>query len=141
MLLVIFICQNNIIQCIKITIEMSEENYCVQWHRGDMRMFLYILCARDTYVIQKSSFVVSLFLAFDLCRFCLAIRFFPPRHNDQWPPTSKDFYLRFYPLHFLSYLYSSERASISLFNVECQTWERLWYDVVLDWGLNQSLYS
>ena len=32
------------------------------------------------------------------CRFCLAIHFFHPRHNSQWPPTSKDFYTRFYPL-------------------------------------------
>ena len=43
----------------------------------------------------------------------------------------------------MSYLYSSERASISLFNVQCQTRELLvpvseclWYDTVLDWGLN-----
>ena len=42
-----------------------------------------------------------------------------------------------------SYLNSWERASISLFNVECSIREllvpflkRLWYDVVLDWGLN-----
>ena len=31
------------------------------------------------------------FLAFDFCRFCVVIRFFHPRHNGQWPPTSKDF--------------------------------------------------
>ena len=44
---------------------------------------------------------------------------------------------------FFVYLYSSERVSISLFNVECQTREllipflkHLWYDAVLDWGLN-----
>ena len=24
------------------------------------------------------------------CRFCVVIRFFHPRHNGQWPPTSKD---------------------------------------------------
>ena len=28
--------------------------------------------------------------------------FFHPHHNGQWRPTSKDFYPRFYPLHFLS---------------------------------------
>ena len=83
------------------------------------------------------------FLAFDFCRFCVIIRLFHPRHNGQWPPTSKGFHPRSYPLHFLSYLYSSKRASISLFNVECQRREqvvpilkRLWYDAVLDWGLN-----
>ena len=31
------------------------------------------------------------FLAFDFCRFCVVIRVFHPRHNGQWPPTSKDF--------------------------------------------------
>ena len=40
------------------------------------------------------------FLAFDLCRFCVVIRFFHPRHNSQWPPTSKDFYTKSYPLHY-----------------------------------------
>ena len=35
-------------------------------------------------------------LAFDFCRFCVVIRFFI---NGQWPPTLKDFYPRFYPLH------------------------------------------
>jgi len=33
-------------------------------------------------------------------RFCMVIRFFHPRHNGQWPPTSKDFYPRCYPFHF-----------------------------------------
>ena len=31
------------------------------------------------------------FWAFVFCRFCAVIRFFHPRHNGQWPPTSKDF--------------------------------------------------
>ena len=35
--------------------------------------------------------VVLFFLAFDFCRFCVVIRFFHPRHNGQWPLTSKDF--------------------------------------------------
>ena len=34
---------------------------------------------------------LSIFLAFDFCRFCVVIRFFHPCHNDQWPQTSKDF--------------------------------------------------
>ena len=40
---------------------------------------------------------------------------FHPRHNSQWPPTLKDFYPRFYPLHFFPYLDSSERANVSFF--------------------------
>ena len=53
------------------------------------------------------------------------------------------FYPRFYPLQFVSYLISTEKVSISLFNVECQTRAllvpllyRLCYDAVLDWGVN-----
>ena len=42
-----------------------------------------------------------------------------------WLSIMKDFYTRFYPLLFLSYLYSWDKASISLFNVECQTRELL----------------
>ena len=61
------------------------------------------------------------FLAFDFLSVRRGHSFFHPRHSGQWPPTSKDFYPRFYPLHFLSYLYSSKRTGISLFNVECQT--------------------
>ena len=38
--------------------------------------------------------------------------FFHPRHNGQWPPTSKDFLSQIYPLHLFSYLNSWERASI-----------------------------
>ena len=40
------------------------------------------------------------FLTFGFCRFCVVIRFFHPRHSGQWPPTSKDFYTRYYPLHY-----------------------------------------
>ena len=59
----------------------------------------------------------SLFLAFAFCQVCMIIRFFHPRHNGQWPPTSKSFYPRFYPLHLFCYLNSWERASI--FPFEC----------------------
>ena len=87
----------------------------------------------------------NFFLAFDFCRFCVffLIRFFHPRHNVQWPPTSKDFLSQILSITFFSYLNSWERDGISIFNVECQTREllvpfllHLWYDAVLDWGLN-----
>ena len=48
--------------------------------------------------------VFFFFLTFDFCRFCMVIRFFHPRHNGQWPPTSKAFYPRSYPLHFFPIL-------------------------------------
>ena len=48
------------------------------------------------------------FLAFYFCRFRVVIRFFHPRHNAQWPPTSKDFYTRSYPLHNLILILEKE---------------------------------
>ena len=44
-----------------------------------------------------------IFLAFVFCRFCKIT--FHPRNNGQWPPTSKDFYPRWYPLHFVLSLF------------------------------------
>ena len=44
-------------------------------------------------------------LAFDFCRLSVVIRVFHPRHNCQWPPTSKDFYTRSYPLHYFLILF------------------------------------
>ena len=38
--------------------------------------------------------------------------FFHPRHNGQWPPTSKDFLSQILLITFFSYFNSSERASI-----------------------------
>ena len=52
------------------------------------------------------------FLAFDFCWFCVVIRFFHPRHNGQWPPTSKDFLYQILSITLFSYLNSWERASI-----------------------------
>ena len=60
------------------------------------------------------------FLTFDFCQFCVVIRFFIPATTANDLQLRKHFYPRSYPLHFLSYLNSSEWASISLFNVECQ---------------------
>ena len=68
---------------------------------------------------QAKYVVFVCFLAFDFCRFCVVIRFFHPRHNGQWPPTSKDFLSQILSITLFSYLNSWERASISLFNVEC----------------------
>ena len=59
------------------------------------------------------------FLAFDFCRFCMVIRFFIPATTANDLRLRGIFYPRFYPLHSFSYLSSWERASISLFNVQC----------------------
>ena len=55
---------------------------------------------KQTCTVKMSMLNISVCLAFDFCRFCVVIRFFYPRHNCQWPPTSKDFYTRSYPLHY-----------------------------------------
>ena len=63
-------------------------------------MFIFSDCSLN---VESSLFLVTVFgffWAFDFCRFCVVIRFFHPRHYGQWPPTSKDFYTRSYPLHY-----------------------------------------
>ena len=50
---------------------------------------------------------------------------FSSRHNGLWPPISKDFYARFYPLHFLTILILEKEPVFPFFNVECQTRELL----------------
>jgi len=59
-------------------------------------------------LVCKNTYVVFFlfFLPFNFCRLCVVIRFYHPRHNGHRPPTSKDFYPRFYPLHLFSYLNS-----------------------------------
>ena len=97
------------------------------------------LCLRRWFL-----FTVILFF-----KFCLSVRLLsvlrghlvfssPPQRSD-----FEGFLSQILSITCLSYLNSSERASISLLNVECQTREllvpfllRLWYDAVLDWGLN-----
>ena len=64
---------------------------------------MYLFSVRLLSVLQVSSF--------------WSFVFFHPCPSWQWPPTSKYFYPRFYPLH----LNSWERASISLFNVFSMT--------------------
>ena len=67
--------------------------------------------------------ITSIFLAFDFCRFCVVIRVFIPA------TTANVLRLRFVyqtlSITLFSYVYPWERASISLFNVECNTRELL----------------
>ena len=70
----------------------------------------------------------------------LAIRFCHPRHNGQWPPTLqlKDFYPRFYPLHYFPIFILQKETVFPFFIVECQTRELLvpFYNV---FGMTRSL--
>ena len=42
-------------------------------------------------LLDIHTYTLTIVLTFDFCRFCVVIRGFHPRHNGQWPPTSKDF--------------------------------------------------
>ena len=72
-----------------------------------------------TIVVYCTS-IFFLNLAFDFCRFYVVIRgFFIPATTANDLRLRRIFYPRFYPLHFISYINSSERTSISLLNVQC----------------------
>ena len=73
-----------------------------------------------------------------LCLFCVIIRFVHVRHTGQWPPSWKVFHPRFYPLLFLSYLNSCERASISLFMFSAKQ-GNYWYQFYNVFGMMQLL--
>ena len=78
------------------------------------------------------------FLVFDFCRFCVVIRFFHPRHNGQWPPTSKDFYTRSYPLHYFLILIL-EKESVFPFSMLSAKQGNCWYHFYNVFGLTRSL--
>ena len=66
---------------------------------------LFLLCDKEylhVHLFKYTSVQIcfGFCLAFDFCRFCVVIRFFHPRHNGQWPTILKDFYTRYYPLHY-----------------------------------------
>ena len=85
-------------------------NFCLHIYFNWLNIILYSLSFQETFFF---------FLAFDFCRFCVVIRFFHPRHKGQWPPTSKDFYTRSYPLHYFLILILEKEPVFFLFNVEC----------------------
>ena len=74
-------------------------------------------------------FVFSFFLAFDLCWFCVDIRFFDPRQSGQWPPTSKDFYTRSYPLHYFLILFF-EKETVFPFSMLSAKQGNYWYHFI-----------
>ena len=80
---------------------------------------------KDKWMVRNLTNFLNKILAFNFCQFCMVICFFHPRHNSQWPPISKDFYARFYPLHFLTIFILEKEPVFPFFNVECQTRELL----------------
>ena len=90
--------------------------------------------------LQQTMQFCFVFLAFDFCQFCVVIRFFHPRHNGQWLPTSKDFLSQILSITFLkkSYLNSSERAGISLLMLIAKQ-GNYWYHFYNVFGMTRSL--
>ena len=78
------------------------------------------------------------FLAFDFCRFCLVMRFFHPRNNGQWPPTSKDFYTRSYLLHYFLILIL-DKEPVFPFSVLSAKHGNYWYQFYNVFSMTRSL--
>ena len=95
------------------------------------------LRSRSPFFSVHSHFFLT-FLAFDFYRFCVVIRFFHPRNNSQWPPTSKDFYTRSYPLHYFLVLIL-EKEPVFPFSMLSAKQGYYWYYVYSVFGMTQSL--
>ena len=85
-----------------------------------------------------SSSLFLFFLSFDFCRFCVVIRFFHHCHNGQWPPTSKDFYTRSYPLHYFLILIL-EKKPVFPFPMLSAKQGHYWYHFYKVFGVTRSL--
>ena len=64
--------------------------------------------------------------------------FFHPRHNGQWPPTSKDFYTRSYTLHYFLILFfrKSQYLPCSMLSAKQGHY---WYHFYNAFGMTRSL--
>ena len=105
--------------------------------------FMYIIYRNvrisETYLLSSLwDWFFVCFLAFNFCRFCVVILFFHPRHNGQWPPTSKDFYTRCYLLHyFLILILEKEQVfPFSMFSAKQGNYLYHFYNV---FGMTRSL--
>ena len=94
--------------------------------------------AEGDHDVMTHQFLFLFFLAFDFCRFCVVIRFFHPRHNGQWPPTSKDFYTRSYPLHYFLIIIL-EKEPIFPFWMFSAKQGNYWYHFYNVFGMTRSL--
>ena len=93
----------------------------------------------ETDPLQTAIVLVSfVFLAFDFCRFYVVIRFLHPRHNGQWPPISKDFYTRSYPLHYFL-IFFLEKEPVFPFSMLGAKQVNYWYHFYNVFGMTRSL--
>ena len=85
---------------------------------------------------QKAIFCGYFFSVFFCIRLLSVLRdhrFFHPRHDGQWPPTSKDFYTRSYPLHYFL-IFILEKEPVFPFSMLSARQGNYWYH--FGWGLN-----
>ena len=107
------------------------------WQKNKLMVWLLV----KHWNMQFHSLVLLIFLsflAFDFCRFCMVIRFFHPRHNGQWPPTSKDFYTRSYPLHYFPILIHEKEPVFSFWMFSTKQ-GHFWYHFYNIFGMTQTL--
>ena len=86
----------------------------------------------DLYVDNKKNW------AFDFCRFCVVIPFFIPTTTAKWPPTLKNFYPRFYLLHFCPVLIL-EKEPVFPFLMLRTKQGNYWYHFYNVFGMTRSL--
>ena len=77
------------------------------------------------------------FIAFELCPFCVVIRFLHPRHIGQRPPTSKEFFTRSYPLHYLLILILEKEPVFPFLMLSAKQWT-FWYHFYTVFGMTRS---
>ena len=82
--------------------------------------------------------LIQSFLAFTYCRFCLVIWFFIPATTANDPPTSKDFYPRFYPLHCNPILNLQEEPVVPFLMLIAKQ-GNYWYHFYNVFGMTRSL--
>ena len=84
-------------------------------------------------------FFLDFFLASDFCRFCVVIRFFHPRHNCQWPPTSKDFLSKILSISFIFNILILEKEPVFPFLMLSAKQGNYWYHFYNVFGMTRSL--
>ena len=84
-------------------------SYLLQWILTIWLIILSKLAPENHYLGS----VEMLFVSFRLCQFWWSF-FFYLCHNGQWPPTLKDCYSRFYPLHYFLILICEKEPVFSL---------------------------
>ena len=102
-------------------------NYCL--HHKTIKRWLWCLIWDVLSPLVRFCFLFFVFLAFDFWRFCVVNCFFHPRHNSQWPPTSKDFFTRSYPLHYFHILIL-EKEPVFPFSMLSAKQGNYWYHVI-----------